>query len=468
VSVRPLWFLPALALLACKPNEAAFYQKTYFCEASNHRPQCGTTESGAPLMCFGGRQLGAGRDFCVERCTTEAADPGCADSICLTSAKLKSCRPSEKTAEDPDGCGPDLACLRTDLARDEGVCLATRVCTTDTDCTDPVLSTCGASIVKALYPNAPFVASNLQCMMGGCKARQTACPTGETCLPMVVPPSTAVPDICVPTCDSNLNCPPNYACWRKLSGPGSPDVCLPTLPGARCTTSLDCMGGECLDTGEGFSLCSLPCETNADCVPFSDSSRKQYCVQARPDRKYCMSVTSFAGTLCTKDEDCSAPKKCYFTSPAWPDRTLLGECRLTCDPGDRCAVRTGVPHACFVRGEDRSCYPGTLGVTCQRSEECIAGMTCEVLPAEERLSATDGGRDAGADGAVPSATRVCARPCTADVDCLDGWKQQEGYCEAGWCRMGVGEGGRCTRDQQCGRHRCQLADGGAAGVCTPR
>ena len=120
-----------------------------------------------------------------------AATPG-ADSICLKRAKLRTCRPSEKTAEDPDGCGKHLACLRTDLTRDEGVCLAMKVCSSDVEC-DAVLSTCGSTVLKAMFPNAPYDASNLQCVVGGCKARQTGCPLGETCLPSVVQVDDARP-----------------------------------------------------------------------------------------------------------------------------------------------------------------------------------------------------------------------------------------------------------------------------------
>ena len=140
------------------------------------------------------------------------------------------CRPSEKTAEDPDGCGDKLGCLRTNLTRDEGVCLAMKVCSSDGDCDDPALPTCGSTVLKALLPNAPFMTTNLQCVVGGCKAGKTSCPLGETCLPSVAPSTTAVPDLCVPSCDSELNCPPNYACWRRVSGAGAPAVCIPTLP----------------------------------------------------------------------------------------------------------------------------------------------------------------------------------------------------------------------------------------------
>ena len=162
---------------ACKPDPVG---PVYFCDASSNRSRCGTTPEGTPFTCFGGKQLGAGSDFCTEPCATDIAVPD-ADSICLKKAKLRTCRPSEKTAEDPDGCGEYLACLRTDLIRDEGVCLAMQVCSTDTDCTG-LLTTCGSTVLKALLPNAPYNTSNLQCVIRGCKARQTNCPVGETCL----------------------------------------------------------------------------------------------------------------------------------------------------------------------------------------------------------------------------------------------------------------------------------------------
>jgi hypothetical protein len=454
-------FVFACVLVAtCKPEPIA---SVFMCDASSNRPGCGTTPEGTPYTCFGGKQLGAGSDFCAEPCATDIAVTD-ADSICLKKAKLRTCHPSEKTAEDPDGCGKYLACLRTDLIRDEGVCLAMQVCSTDTDCADSVLSTCGATVLKALFPNAPYKTSNLQCVIGGCKARQSSCPVGETCLAMVVPSTTPVPDICVPTCDSELKCPPNYACWQRVSGPGMPNVCIPTLPGSRCTTSLDCWAGECLDSGEGFSLCALPCESDKDCVPFSDSSRRQFCVPAKGDKKYCMGVSPFAGTFCFSDELCPPGQKCFFTSPYWPKPTPLGECRIPCGAGDVCPVRGGLPHACFVRDADRSCYPGVLGVTCRRSDECLAGRTCESLPPEDGPSAVDGGPDGGTS---PVADRVCTQPCDDDADCLDGWNNREGYCAAGWCRLGRQIGTACTRDPQCrGGLYCQNPGLGEPGTCT--
>ena len=129
-------------------------------------------------------------------------------------------------------------------------------------------------------------------------------------------------------------------------------------------------------------------------------------------------------------------------------------------------MRGGLAHACFVRGTDRSCYPGVMGVTCQRSEDCLAGRTCESLPPEDGPPVADA--DAGAEAASRTATRVCTQPCADDADCLDGWGNQEGYCTAGWCRLGRQLGSPCTRDQQCAANRCQGATPDSPGICVKR
>ena len=451
--------LVLVTLAGCWPDEKAFYGGTFYCDANHTSQQCGTTKEGAPLTCFAGRQLGEASDFCVEQCPAKRDFSADSDSVCLESkAALATCRPSVKTDTDPNGCGPNLACYRTDLSRDEGVCLAIRVCSVDKEC--PGVGSCAASVLRDQYPGASFETSNLHCVHRGCKEGGTACPYGETCLPLVVPAVTRPPDICVPSCDSNLNCPPNYFCWRRLSGPDSPNVCLPGLQGARCTSSLDCMIGECLDTGEGFSLCSLPCQSHEDCIPYSDNYQRLFCVaQAGATRKHCLPLGPFAGAICLQDSTCPAPQRCFFTSPYHRGRTVTGECRLPCAAEDRCPVRSGLAHACFVRGADRSCYPGRLGVTCQRSEECLGSMTCEAVPPEQRLT------DAAPDGGTGGENRVCTLACSTDADCHHRmWAHEGGYCEAGWCRLGDGPGGPCTRDTQCRNNQCNH-EAGARGVC---
>lgn len=176
-----------------------------------------------------------------------------------------------------------------------------------------------------------------------------------------------------------------------------------------------------------------------------------------------MAVSPFGGSLCLEDAHCPARQRCYFNSPFWRDRTPLGECRPPCGEGDSCAVRGGVPHACFVWGNDRSCYPGVLGTTCRRSEECLAGRTCESVPAEDIPPPVD----AGAPGGHEQKARICTRPCTTDVDCLDVWNEPEGYCAGGWCRLALGMGSPCTRPQMCRDQRCRGAGPGTPGTCAP-
>jgi hypothetical protein len=435
------------------PNENAFWPKIFSCKTSAPNPGCGTTREGAPMTCFGGSQLGAGSDFCVEQCTGQ---PG-SDFLCAGDAKLRTCRPSEKTADDPDGCGPDLACYRTDLYHDEGVCLAIRVCTADTDCKGNVLSSCAGPLLTAVYPEAGFQTSNLQCVVGGCKAKGTSCPEGQVCLPLLAPSTTAVPDICVPSCDSHLNCPPNYACWKRVSGPSSPAVCLPGLVGARCETSTDCMVGECVDTGAGFSECTVPCSRDEDCIPHSSANRRAFCSLMKGQQRYCVGISPFAGSVCLVDDNCPAGQKCFFTSPYHAQKTAIGECRLPCEADDRCAVRGGLAHACFVRGADRSCYPGLMGLTCQRTTDCMPGLVCQALPPAERF----GG--AGGEGTVSK----CTRTCQSDSDCWDIWKNREGYCEGGWCQPTENDTGPCLREEQCSHTHCSRADGGVTGMCAP-
>jgi hypothetical protein len=458
-----LTLIPWLLVLAgCKPSDD-FFKRAFACDSSNVRPQCGTTSDGKQLFCFGAKQLGAGQDMCVEPCSGPAVEGG--DSICMVGkALLRTCDPTVKTAEDPDGCGPDLACLRTDLTSNRGVCLALPVCTADTDCRDPTVSTCATSFIKKGLPDANLQLTNLQCVISGCKARQTSCNVGQTCLPTVSPDTTAVPDICVPECDANLNCPPNYACWRKVSGPRSPKVCLPTLVGMRCTSAIDCMVGDCIDSTIGFKVCAVPCSSTQDCVAFSDSAHKQFCVSPRgDDQKYCMGFGPYAGALCLEDNDCPASEKCYHSSPSRPGNSLSGECRLPCTPNGSCETpRGGYPFGCLVRPDSTSCYPGILGMHCRRNEECLAGNSCEVVPLDQRYSVPG---DWAKAAMGKTTAQICTRACQGDDDCRDLWKQQEAFCETGWCRRGGVAGAPCTRDQQCGRGKCQLGDGGPMGAC---
>jgi hypothetical protein len=217
------------------------------------------------MACFPARQLGA-EDFCTDGCDGDVARSSTDRELCVASgARLTRCRPSQET-QTPT-CSPGFRCLRTDLIADEGVCLRVNVCAKNEDCPDPVRSTCSAEVLAGYYPNANPQLDHLYCVQEGCHSRGSACPPGETCLRNIVPPSSRPADICVPHCDSNLNCPPNHFCYKKVSGTGAPAVCIPGLLGFRCTSHVDCLVGECIPTGEAdIALCSVRCERDADCT----------------------------------------------------------------------------------------------------------------------------------------------------------------------------------------------------------
>ena len=263
-----------------------------------------------------------------------------------------------------------------------------------------------------------------------------------------------------------LKCPPNYACWRKVSGLGLANVCIPTLPGARCTTSIDCWAGECLDSGEGFSLCALPCQSDRDCVPFSDSSRRQYCVPAKGDKKYCMGVSPFAGTFVLPTNFARPARSAFSHHRTGPNPPRWASAGFPVRRASVCPVRGGLPHACFVRDADRSCYPGVLGVTCRRSAECLAGRTCENLPPEDGPPAVDGGPDGGTS---PAAERLCTQPCDDDADCLDGsttGRVTAHPAGAGWHARPAARA-RASSSAGAAVH-CVGASPGLPGTCTER
>jgi hypothetical protein len=67
-----------------------------------------------------------------------------------------------------------------------------------------------------------------------------------------------------------------------------------------------------------------------------------------------------------------------------------------------------------------------------------------------------------------SAASVCTVPCETDANCDDDpWTLKIGYCAAGFCRLGGGDGDPCLRDQHCRTRRCDLPPGGGPGTCLP-
>jgi hypothetical protein len=439
VNERPWLLLSVVA--ACQVQSDVFYQRTYYCDRSEIADMCGTTRGGAPMTCYKTRQLG-GRDFCAERCQPGEAEVGLAGQgwRCVDgSARLVTCRPSLGRT----GCPPDTDCLRTDALEDEGVCATIPTCSEDADCQDPARPSCMGPLVGKTYGPAGVRTDHYSCLQTGCRARLSACAPSESCLPNVVPFGTNPSDICVPNCDGDLNCPPNYFCFRKVSGAGAPAVCIPGLMGYRCITDMDCLLGNCVDGGDGFKLCAVPCQTGADCDRFGVALGGFLCAADPGGRgRYCQNPRAYAGSPCTSDEQCQPRQSCVTLSPYFEAPMVGGECRNRCSPAEPCKHRGGIPHACVELGATRTCYPGRLHVPCEADADCVGDLRClEVvsLDLQDQL-----GR-----------RKRCSAPCETDADCDRArWAEKNAYCLEGTCSARRTKGMRCDRDPQCLSGRC--------------
>jgi hypothetical protein len=143
----------ATSAIACSVDEVAFQARVFECDTAAVDPRCGSSlDTGEPMTCFPASQID-GVDFCAPSC----GEPGTlADgSQCVQgNARLAACNPAEP--KDPaTGIGPcgrrELDCLRTDVTSDEGVCVTMHPCDADSDCPNPVRSTCAATFLNQLY-----------------------------------------------------------------------------------------------------------------------------------------------------------------------------------------------------------------------------------------------------------------------------------------------------------------------------
>jgi hypothetical protein len=298
---------------------------------------------------------------------------------------------------------------------------------------------------------------SLECSPGTC----TGSTLRETCPLEFYALISGLPLVCAATCD-RFACPPNFSCAKSAS-PDSPPACMPGLPGLRCTSPVDCIVGDCIDTGAGFSVCTLPagCNNDEECIASLGSNPPFVCVENAPGAgRHCFSSVSFHGANCSESSDCSAelrcgseacpPRDCFRDSPGLPPSDH-GECRFSCEPGTPCPSFGGLPHACL---EDGGCFPGSFAVPCSSSADCFANLTCETVPTDER--------------SLGQSTEICTASCGTDDDCTSNPWIGNGYCvavpdpvpgTAGYCRLAGQPGTPCARDTQCIFENCEI------GVC---
>jgi hypothetical protein len=472
--------LLGIAYLAagCKVDQAAFDNRVFACDPSAKDPGCGTDASGKAMVCYAASLLD-GTDFCAADCgeTPMSLPDG---NVCVEGkAKLKFCDPSGMDATAT--CGQSaLGCLRTDVTSEEGICTTMIPCTEDKDCKDPVRSTCAATFLTQLYSkNTTLEADHLYCLQKNCQSGASSCSPGQSCLPLLVPAAAHPPDICVPNCDSGQDCPPNSVCFQRISGPANPAICIPGLLGFICETDINCLVGKCLsdedpDADHGLKLCTINCNSDADCAVF-DSNQGTFACVVRNGQGHCESPYSYRGNSCRTSADCMRDENtiCVFQSP--PEKpTDLGTCLRPCTvaPGQTapdCAPRAGIGHTClpFLTVSDptsaptatAACFPGSFAVPCRTTANCVGDLTCR-------------GADPTA-GKLGSCTTLCATnsdPHDPDADCHnDRWIGDPSYCATppnattGLCAPLLAGGSPCQSDNQCQTKVCQPPpDGGTS------
>jgi hypothetical protein len=446
--------LVALVAAACSVDEEAFQERVFSCDTAAPDPLCGTDSDGNKMTCFAARQLG-GSDFCVQTCGQPMSLPA-EDAMCVQGgAKLKACNPTE----DPMvGCGrPELGCLRTDVTSDEGVCITMNPCSDDTNCRDFVRSTCATTFLKQLYKGKPdLAADHLYCLQEGCIANNAACSPGETCLKTVIPKAANPPDICVPNCDSNLQCPPNHFCYRKISGPANPAVCIPGLLGFVCGSDVDCLVGKCRSDnagdptqGPGLNLCTISCSRDDECQAFDSEQGRFVCA---PDGR-CVTPEAYRGATCNTTADCVRDPGtiCVRFPPDTSSDPDTGTCLRPCDADFTCPPRGEIGHACLPFPTDDNdmptpvCFPGYFGSPCfDRSACAVPELQC-----------------AGADLSDPANPKpgACTIVCTSDSDCQQNrWTAGSSYCGSPAlpvCLPLRDDGTACDADNQCSSKHCE-------------
>jgi hypothetical protein len=446
------------SLAGCRVDQSSFEARVFTCDTSAQDPGCGSDQDGQPMLCYPASQL-AGVDFCAQTCGDTPMSLPDQDAVCVQGgAKLKYCDPpadGDSSAE----CGPNLACLRTDITSQEGVCIDMTTCQVDTDCRDPVRSTCVATFLKDLYTqNANLQADNLYCLQKNCQSGESSCSPGESCLPLLVPPGSNAPDICVPNCDSQGRCPPNHFCFQKISGPANPAICIPGLLGFICETDIDCLVGACRSDGDpnvaqGLKLCTLPCNSDTDCTIF-DSNQGMFVCQADADGsgKHCATPNAYRGNSCHVDAECTRDvgTVCVYQTPP-TSASDLGTCLRPCAAG-ACAPRAGIGEACLsffdVTGNaTAACFPGFFGTPCADDTNCVGDLKCRQIPG------------------VPL-TR-CTTPCQIDADCAaDRWSAGQSFCANSLCTPLLPAGADCASDSQCQSKLCPPVPAGTAAAQT--
>jgi hypothetical protein len=395
------------------------------------------------------------QNFCMPSCDPNA-EPNMSGPRCLApqgapaGVLLDACDPLATTHQ----CSSNLNCLRTALEKpNEGLCVPMRVCSSDAECPGNVKTTCGTTVLRDMLGSKAdnVFTDHLLCVKAGCSDTND-CADDEGCLADYYSLYGSMPAICLANCDSQKQCPPDFAC-AQAGAPGAPSMCLPGVPGVRCTREDDCLVGDCTDTGAGFSVCTKECENDDECSAF-DAGIYFRCVAGTPGgKKHCIAATPFHGSDCLSDDDCVDGTHCFHDSP-YERVSTKSECRVPCDENARCPPRGGLAHTCL--GPEGGCYPGDFGLPCVDSSDCMEPYTCEDITLEV-------GRDIvkqNTSDTSGSPLRICTIQCQDQQDsiCNDVPALLKGsaYCAPDdRCHMSAPAGSPCTRNEQCASANCE-------------
>ncbi len=437
----PCAFFVAIGLcfVKCRVHDT-IDDKLWPCDES--APDCGEMD---------GRKMACWQGYCMPSCDPNA--PVEAGKICLTTGVLvEECTPL--IAGGGDDCPGELSCYRTDLILNEGICVPFKVCSTSEQCLGHQKDTCATEVLRKQYGSGDagtFGPSfdHLHCLQDGCKVGSD-CGEGALCLPLEYDRADFYPDICVPRCDSEERCPPNYACARNDISPGTNKLCIPGVPGVRCTNEEDCAVGSCTDIGVSFKVCTKKCDNDGECELYSAPPLYFQCLSSTDgEQKHCVNTSTLQGFECQDVDggsDCPPETPlCTRFSPSQRDQGKA-ECRPRCHDG-KCDPRAGVPHVCLEEWGG-GCYPGTFGLPCKSSSECLRPLTCE--------SITQDGFEF-----LPS-PMICTRACTSNEDCRQDPENPKslehpysGYCgDDGFCRVLVHDEYPCVEGFQCSSGHC--------------
>ena len=410
---------------ACRVDEEAFHRRIFGCNPNAANPACGTDEDDRPMACVPAYQLG-GRNFCA---------PGLhgARAAWPTAPRPSACRPEPGAGQQTPGarlarCDPsrpagscdheELSCLRTDLLKkDEGVCMTVNTCQEDRDCRDPVRSKCMGTLLRQTYDKAELITDQTYCLQADCRAHRTACSPGETCMSDVLPASSRPPDICVPNCDANGNCPPNYFCYSSVYSKKLPPICIPGLLGLRCSSNLDCLFGECVASDAGFKSCSVRCQSDVDCARFDSVHATLFC----NDAGWCAGVRATRGTQCDVDADCLYPGEicARITNLLAPGPV----------PAALPLAQVPAPTAACPTPAGRRWTPAAPLQTQTPALGLLARLPGPAL-LRDRATACRGLSCLPLGPPGPQA-KVCTSPCGGDGDCAANRFSKEGWCDAG-------------------------------------